>query len=484
MSENLQHIDDLFRNGMEGKEEMPAPLNWEKISRQLDEKDRRRPLLYFRLSGKAAAIALILLGSATLFAGGYLLRGYIAQKEKEDIPVINKDMTRKSPPSGTAPLAGDTTIEEVLITEEVPDPLENSPEPPPPSQQAETIQPETFHKEGLRPNPAKGNQADQPLPSEKAAVPSLPVQEPTASALELATVDENIPSATSANLPVAVRTEKQILTPSVILNTPAQASAPAEASIPVATKNKPSVNQPRFTLMPVAQFQSGNVRLDADDRLPTGPAFRREISASEKVRFTEGFGVMASFRLSKTFSIQSGFVTNGKETTIRPRAIRAERRPDGQMRFRLESSAGTVFIDPKSGTSPNAGDSINTLNVSTKTTYVQIPVQLNYHIGTGKVQGFLTAGTGIQLLGDHQVSVKFKHDDDDDDHGKRDRDIRLKNSYLNGIIGGGIRWNITRHAGLQLSPQYQFALSPSNKGMLVSTLPRTFTVQAGLTLHW
>ena len=166
MSENLQHIDDLFRNGMEGKEEVPAPLNWEKISRQLDEKDRRRPLLYFRLSGKAAAIALILLGSATLFAGGYLLRGYIAQKEKENIPVINKDMIRKSPPSGTAPLAGDTTIEEILITEEVPDPLENSPEPPPPpTQQAENIQPETFHKEGLRPNPAKGNQADQPPPA-------------------------------------------------------------------------------------------------------------------------------------------------------------------------------------------------------------------------------------------------------------------------------------------------------------------------------
>lgn len=471
---------------MEGKEEMPAPLNWEKISRQLDEKDRRRPLLYFRLSGKAAAIALILLGSATLFAGGYLLRGYIAQKEKENIPVINKDMTRKALPSGTAPLAGDTTIEEVQFTEEVPDPLENSPEPPPPpTQQAETIQPESIRKEGLRSNPAKGNQADQPLPSEKAAVPSLPVQEPTASSRELATMSKNMPAATLANLPVAVWNKKQILTPSVILNTPAQASAPAEASIPVAEKNRSSVNQPRFTLMPVAQFQSGNVRLDADDRLPTGPAFRREISASEKVRFTEGFGVMTSVRLSKTFSIQSGFVTNGKETTIRPKTIRAERRPDGRMRFRLESSAGTVFIDPKSGTSPNPGDSINTLNVSAKTTYVQIPVQLNYHIGNGKVQGFLTAGTGLQLLNDHRISVKLKHDDDDDDDDeKRDRDIRLKNSYLNGIIGGGIRWNITRYAGLQLSPQYQFALSPSNKGMVVSTLPRTFTVQAGLTLNW
>jgi hypothetical protein len=487
VSENLQHIDDLFRNGMEGREEMPAPQNWDKISSQLDQKERRRPFLYFRLSGKAAAIALILLGSASLFAGGYLLRGYIAQKEREQSSVAPPSVNRTIQPSSATPLSRDTTIEEVLITEEQPDPLENGTEPTPPTAinptapSSPSYNPKRLASKTFTPEPFN-KQPDLPDASSQ---PSTIVTRIETTPIPLV-LPKTAPQASTLNASIAPDPGKQADASIAHKQLPLPVQSATATTIPVASKNKSSIDRPRFSLLPVVQFQSGDVRIDADNRQPNGPVFRREISTTENVRFTRGYGLMAAARLSKSFSIQSGFVTNGKETTIQPKAIRAERRPDGKIRFRMESSAGTVFIDPKSGTSPNAGDTTLLFKAKATTSYVQIPVQLNYHFGKGKLQGFLTAGTGIQLLNNHRISIQMKHDDDDDDDDDddRDRDIRLKDGYFNGIIGGGLHYQLTKHAGLYLSPQYQFALSPSNKGMVVNTLPRAFTVQAGLSINW
>ena len=80
MSEDLHPIDDLFKSGLNGKEETPTPAVWEAIERELDKKDRKPIGGFFRLSGRAAAVALIIISGAALFAGGYFIRG--AQEER------------------------------------------------------------------------------------------------------------------------------------------------------------------------------------------------------------------------------------------------------------------------------------------------------------------------------------------------------------------------------------------------------------------
>ena len=83
MSKDLHPIDDLFRTGLNGKEETPTPAVWEAIEKELDKKDRKPIGGFFRMSGRAAIVALIIISGATLFAAGYFIRD--AQDEKKGI---------------------------------------------------------------------------------------------------------------------------------------------------------------------------------------------------------------------------------------------------------------------------------------------------------------------------------------------------------------------------------------------------------------
>lgn len=107
MSEDLHHIDDIFKNGLEGKEDNPSPKVWENIEKELDQKKSKRPFLFFTDSRKIAAILLISLASAALFAGGYFLRGFQMKDDKElqNTPVIEKNIPR---PEDSREAAGST----------------------------------------------------------------------------------------------------------------------------------------------------------------------------------------------------------------------------------------------------------------------------------------------------------------------------------------------------------------------------------------
>ncbi len=97
MSEDLHHIDDIFKKGLEGNEDTPSQQVWKKIEAELDKKDSKRPFIFFRDTRKIAVILMICLGSAGLFAGGYLLRGLQMQDaEPKNIPAIeNKKSDRR-----------------------------------------------------------------------------------------------------------------------------------------------------------------------------------------------------------------------------------------------------------------------------------------------------------------------------------------------------------------------------------------------------
>ena len=68
MSGDLHHIDDLFRSGLEGKEEKPDDKVWTSVEQELDKNSfiaiRKK---YARLR-QVSAILLILLLGVTIFA--------------------------------------------------------------------------------------------------------------------------------------------------------------------------------------------------------------------------------------------------------------------------------------------------------------------------------------------------------------------------------------------------------------------------------
>ncbi|HVZ56790.1 MAG TPA: hypothetical protein VG870_09055, partial [Chitinophagaceae bacterium] len=67
MDKDLHHIDDLFREALEGHQEPPSPQVWEGLESDLDRKDALTYRKKFRAARRVAAILLLLLASFLLY---------------------------------------------------------------------------------------------------------------------------------------------------------------------------------------------------------------------------------------------------------------------------------------------------------------------------------------------------------------------------------------------------------------------------------
>lgn len=89
MSGDTHHIDELFRNGMEGHSEMPSPLVWDKIEKALDKKDdSKRPFILFFTQYKkiwmvlgVAVLCIVLLTMGVCYVNSYT---------EKDINILNE----------------------------------------------------------------------------------------------------------------------------------------------------------------------------------------------------------------------------------------------------------------------------------------------------------------------------------------------------------------------------------------------------------
>ena len=166
------------------------------------------------------------------------------------------------------------------------------------------------------------------------------------------------------------------------------------------------------------------------------------------------------------------------DVTIQPKQIKAEKDIDGKVKYRLDCSAGTYFINPKQGNYPRPGDTVTTQLATNSLKYLNIPLNVKYHFGNHKLQFFVIAGSGINVLTEQNLNAMVKHQY----QYYGGRTTNLKSSYFNGMIGGGATYFIGKRVGIYVSPQYNFALSSMNEGLPAKSLPRTFNVQMGVTI--
>jgi hypothetical protein len=247
--------------------------------------------------------------------------------------------------------------------------------------------------------------------------------------------------------------------------------------IPVANKKAAELQVPKFALTPYIAFQNHSVKLK-DDGSNWGGNMRKDMETTEHLPSQVSVGLLADFRIAKNFSIQSGLGFMQLDVTIQPKQIKAEKDIDGIVKYRLDCSAGTYFINPKQGNYPRPGDTVTTQMATNSLKYLNIPLNVKYHFGNNKLQFFATAGTGINILTGQNLDAMVKHQY----QYYGGRTTNLKSSYFNGMIGGGATYFIGKRVGIYVSPQYNFALTSMNEGLPVKSLPRTFNMQTGVTI--
>lgn len=475
MSEDLHPIDDLFRSGLNGKEDTPTPAVWDAIERELDKKDRKPVGGFFRFSGRAAAVALIIVAGAALFAAGYFIRG--AQEEKKGI--------------GKEALGvGERSLEST-----------DKPEIKPPAtpsikdDEATKAKTETVSSSNIKPNPEKTfvrkvtkQSKDKNTQTTVASSETLPFS-PTGELVvqesqerhvnwEMATalppVEEHLLPETMQKMStidaVAALAKKNTLS-----KTTDQPAAPT--NIPVVNKKVAGLQVPKVSLTPYIAFQNHSIKL-SDDGSHWGNNLRKDMETTEHLPSKFSVGILADFRIAKNLSIQSGLGLMQLDVTIQPKQIRAEKDIDGKVKYRLDCSAGTYFINPKQGNYPRPGDTITTQMATNSLKYLNIPLNVKYHFGSDKLQFFATAGTGINILAGQNLNAMVKHQY----QYYGGRTTNLRSSYFNGMIGGGATYFVGKRIGIYVSPQYNFALTSMNEGLPVKSLPRTFNMQTGITI--
>jgi hypothetical protein len=552
MNGDLQHIDDLFKSGLEGKEDNPSPAVWENIEKELDKKDSRPKFFLWWNSGKIVAAALIILGSAGLFAGGYYLRGLrMEDKETKLKPSEKRPASSQSAESitpGLLPNDHNKNRSESLIDKNVParndqsvvsDQTNQSPLPenepgsnltPAENETADGNANGALHKKTsfgnneIKPssnnngasfnkntkissetnqsastkNTRTGKKTSSPSVSAPGSIVvanknRLPVSsdrnnavneavqnnEPTAETTGTVKIRET-ESINKASAPRLMPLSEKYLTvpqkPVPVANTKTPATTPT--AIPVLNKKNAAVDLPRFALTPVMSWQFGSNRIVANSSYPNAGKVKSEIDRTESQPSMISGGLLADLKIAKNMTLQSGLIFTSRTIEIEPKFIKAERNPDGKVRYKFDCSAGTYYI--KKSTYARPGDSALTQFSTNELNYINIPLSLTYHFGGKKFHLFAMAGAGLNILTDQYLETglyNYAYDE------KESISTNLKSNYFNGMIGAGLNWQAFRKVSFLFSPQYQFAITPMNENMPVKAYPRIFNMQLGMQIR-
>lgn len=255
-------------------------------------------------------------------------------------------------------------------------------------------------------------------------------------------------------------------------------ATPASATqIPVANKRATGLQLPRITITPMVAYQNHSMKL-VDDGSWKGKEMHRDMASTEHMPSKFSGGILADLRIGKRMTLQSGLSLLQMEVYIDPKKIKAEKDIDGKVKYRLDCSAGTYFINPKTGNYLRPGDTISTKEATNSLRYLTIPIALKYYFGNNKFQVFATAGAGLNILTNQELNAMVNHQY----QYYGGRTTNLKNSFFNGMVGAGLNYYVGKRIGIYMSPQYNFALGSMNEGLPVKAMPRTFSVQTGVVI--
>ena len=520
MDENLHDIDMLFKNSIEGHEEMPGEKVWDAIDNNLDKSNVVQiKKKYNNLKRIAIALLLLLLGTVVYEIQTKKMGKSELVKIKTDgnnnnssntnenteknngIKKLNETVSGQSSSANnteTSNAANDdsntSTPDSVYdknkktvnyfeqSTKALPD---NNLKKGNADKAVENVQPEVNNK-----SLTKKSSKHQTKITVKNAIAEEDVTNEKTN-LSAAAVNESNTSAANELMPLEnMKTEKMVTASS---QNNLQNINTNRLSPDAVVKNK-NIKTPKpfhFSVTPFFSPQFSFNRIENNDRHGGGPQppqqqppnGREEIKRDEQHQTSFSLGVLFDLPLGKNWEIQSGITYLNKNISIEPKKIFAKLDNDGKVKYRFDCSSGYTYILPKTGTAPAVGDSVNASSSANTLQYLGIPLAINYNFSIGKFNIIPSIGSTANFLVKQRIETELLQGST-----KEKQTINtiqgLKSTYFTAFTGIAVEYNLNKKFAFSIKPAGNFALSSITKDAAVKSYPNSFGVAAGVKIKF
>jgi len=499
MDENLHNIDKIFRDSLEGHEEVPSQQVWNAIDSNLDKnKIKQINRKYTRLK-RAAFLLLLLLLCITIYDLGIKHPGDKVAKgnnnsnaNKKDVPENNPSTSQNSVPKNNNDNFSGKTIQETkkISAQNKIQPQKGSVTDNSITKTSDVITTEISKKNmtGVTNTDKNTIKNENSVRSGKTRI-GFNIQQSLKTNLnkkkEKDLVGNLLDTKEKTNKPAIIIPLSMVNTEKPVLQSLQSAK---KIILPVSLNNVAKsgksgpLKQSRFSL---TIFLSPDFPFYRLQKNPPDNQLVNNIKEAEKPDLSTTTGIWIDYKLNDHWSLQSGASYSNAIILIDPKTIYAEQDNNtGDVKYRFNASSGYGYLLPSFANSPTIGDSLYAFTSTHTLRYLNIPLGVKYGLQKGKFNFFASAGMSSNILLEGIIETVVENNSYNESE-VLNRLHGLKKIYFSGLVSIGAEYKLNSKFSLMISSIGRFALnSINNKDAPVKSYPNSFGLSAGIRMNF
>ncbi|MGN6601339.1 MAG: outer membrane beta-barrel protein [Ginsengibacter sp.] len=484
MDKNLQNIEDLFRKGLEGNDEVPPEKVWNAIDQSLEKTTNltyKKKYYFLKRATAVLAIVVVLLGV-------YIIRNESKHhKASNDHVITSKPQKNLNQNIDSATEAENQAPANGLQKDIIPG--------------NKNVNPADEKEPGINKAETKG---ESQVDTSTALIPSNPAFDGNKKSNEqyrIFSKKNRKTRKTFSNEELSGNERingEELRQPDFPLPTPVTFSGPqslfskkgklnfkneiAPFQSPSKTLSVIHIHNPALSRFYAAAFYSPNISFSRlrDEDHNSGNPYSRDFERREKESYSWSLGLWIGYRFNNRWAIQSGLNLSTLKMNIEPEKIFAERDNQGKIKYLINTSSGKGYLSPSFSNNPRVGDSLFARTINHSLQYTGIPIAAKYFLSNKKLSVNLLAGLSANILSHGKINTEVEKGTEHE-HDNIHEINGLKPVYFSGLAGFGLSYNFYRSISVSLSPMLNFALEPINKNVPVNSYPGTVNFQLGIT---
>jgi len=250
-------------------------------------------------------------------------------------------------------------------------------------------------------------------------------------------------------------------------------------------KKKDNSFKPYWSITAIAspEWTQYNLENDLPDNVSNIQDEKTQIEQRENHEPSFSAGILATYQFKKHWAFQTGLIYSNTAISIDPQKIFAAKESNGQIAYKYNSSSGYAYVTPGFGLPPAVGDSLTTTTAQHNLQYISLPVILKYRLEKKK----FSISPGVGITANFLTSAKIQTEVVDALNKEIVNISKLEGAkpfYLGLMAIADIQYKLNNKWSLNCMPSFRYALTPVTKNNVVKTYPYSFGIGFGMSYRF